>query len=168
MNKQVKRFTYLALLSAMAITLNLMETAMLPPMFGIFRIGLANIISLVTIRILGIKEMIIVNMMRVIIGNLMSGRFMGSSFWISLGGVVLSSVVLIIMDKLHSSMMFSSVMSAIAHSVGQVSVVAFFYMTTYIAVVLPYFLLLSVPTGLLTGFVAKVTSDRIQPLRQKK
>ncbi len=168
MNKQVKRFTYLALLSAMAITLNLMETAMLPPMFGIFRIGLANIISLVTIRILGIKEMIIVNMMRVIIGNLMSGRFMGSSFWISLGGVVLSSVVLIIMDKLHSSMMFSSVMSAIAHSVGQVSVVAFFYMTTYIAVILPYFLLLSVPTGLLTGFVAKVTSDRIQPLRQNK
>lgn len=168
MNKQVKRFTYLALLSAMAITLNLMETAMLPPMFGIFRIGLANIISLVTIRILGIKEMIIVNMMRVIIGNLMNGRFMGSSFWISLGGVVLSSVVLIIMDKLHSSMMFSSVMSAIAHSVGQVSVVAFFYMTTYIAVILPYFLLLSVPTGLLTGFVAKVTSDRIQPLRQKK
>ncbi len=165
MNKQVKRFTYLALLSAMAITLNLMETAMLPPMFGIFRIGLANIISLVTIRILGVKEMVIVNMMRVIIGNLMSGRFMGSSFWISLGGVVLSSVVLIIMDKLHSSLVFSSVMSAIAHSVGQVCVVAFFYMTTYIAVILPYFLLLSVPTGLLTGFVAKVTSDRIQPLR---
>lgn len=168
MNKQVKRFTYLALLSAMAITLNLVETAMLPPMFGIFRIGLANIISLVTIRILGIKEMVIVNMMRVIIGNLMSGRFMGSSFWISLGGVLLSSIVLIIMDKLHSSMMFSSVMSAIAHSVGQVCVVTFFYMTTYIAVILPYFLLLSVPTGLLTGFIAKVTSDRIQPLRQNK
>ncbi len=168
MNKQVKRFTYLALLSAMAITLNLVETAMIPPMFGIFRIGLANIISLVTIRILGIKEMVIVNMMRVIIGNLMSGRFMGSSFWISLGGVLLSSIVLIIMDKLHSSMMFSSVMSAIAHSVGQVCVVTFFYMTTYIAVILPYFLLLSVPTGLLTGFIAKVTSDRIQPLRQNK
>ncbi len=166
MNKKVKRFTYLALLSAMAITLNLMETAMLPPMFGIFRVGLANIISLVTIRILGIKEMIIVNAMRVMIGNLMSGRFLGSSFWISLGGVVLSSIVLIIMDKLHSSMMFSSVMSAIAHSVGQVCVVAFFYMTAYIAVILPYFLLLSVPTGLLTGFIAKVTSDRIQPLRK--
>ncbi len=150
----------------MAITLNLMETAMLPPMFGIFRVGLANIISLVTIRILGIKEMIIVNAMRVMIGNLMSGRFLGSSFWISLGGVVLSSIVLIIMDKLHSSMMFSSVMSAIAHSVGQVCVVAFFYMTAYIAVILPYFLLLSVPTGLLTGFIAKVTSDRIQPLRK--
>lgn len=166
MNKKVKRFTYLALLSAMAITLNLMETAMLPPMFGIFRVGLANIISLVTIRILGIKEMIIVNAMRVMIGNLLSGRFLGSSFWISLGGVVLSSIVLIIMDKLHSSMMFSSVMSAIAHSVGQVCVVAFFYMTAYIAVILPYFLLLSVPTGLLTGFIAKVTSDRIQPLRK--
>jgi heptaprenyl diphosphate synthase len=167
MNNKVKRFTYLALLCAMAITLNLVETAMIPPMFGVFRIGLANIISLVTIRILGSKEMIVVNVMRVIIGNLMSGRLLGSTFWISFGGVLLSSIVLLILDKLNASMMFTSVISAIAHSVGQVCVVAFFYMTAYIAVILPYFLLLSIPTGLLTGFIAKVTSDRIQPLRKR-
>ncbi len=150
----------------MAITLNLLETAMIPPMFGVFRIGLANIISLVALRILGTKEMLIVNLMRVIIGNLMSGRLLGSTFWISFGGVLLSCITLLILDKLKCSLMFTSVMSAIAHSVGQVCVVAFFYMTGYIAVILPYFLLLSIPTGLFTGFIAKVTSDRIQPLRK--
>lgn len=166
MNNNVKRFTYLALLSAMAITLNLVETAMIPPLFGVFRIGLANIISLVTINVLGLKEMIIVNLMRVIIGNLLSGRILGSTFWISLGGVTLSTIILIIMTKLKTSLMFSSVMSSIAHSVGQVLVVSFFYMTGYIAVILPYFLLLSIPTGLFTGFIAKITSERIKPLKK--
>lgn len=166
MNNNVKRFTYLALLSAMAITLNLLETAMIPPMFGVFRIGLANIIALVTIEILGVKEMIIVNFMRVIIGNLMSGRLLGSTFWISFGGVLLSSVILLLMHYIKASLMFTSVMSAIAHSVGQVLVVMFFYMTSYIVVILPYFLLLSIPTGLFTGFIAKIASERIKPLRK--
>lgn len=166
MNNKVKRFTYLALLSAMAITLNLLESAMIPPMFGVFRVGLANIIALVTIEVLGVKEMIIVNLMRVIIGNLMSGRLLGSTFWISFGGVLLSSVVLLIMHHMKASLMFTSVMSAIAHSVGQVLVVMFFYMTSYIAVILPYFLLLSIPTGLFTGFVAKIAAERVKPLRK--
>lgn len=166
MNKKIKRFTYLALLSAMAITLNLVETAMIPPLFGVFRIGLANIISLVTIQILGIKEMIIVNVMRVIIGNLLSGRILGSTFWISLGGVTLSTIILIIFSKIKSSLLFTSVMSSIAHSVGQVVVVCFFYMTSYIAIILPYFLLLSIPTGLFTGFIAKITSERIKPIKK--
>ena len=161
MNNKTKRFTYLALLSAMAITLNLIETATIPPMFGVFRIGLANIIALVTIQVLGVKEM-----MRVMIGNLMSGRIFGSSFWISFGGVLLSSIVLCIMHKLKASLMFTSVMSSIAHSIGQVCVVAFFYMTGYIAVILPYFLLLSIPTGLFTGFIAKIASERVKPLKK--
>jgi heptaprenyl diphosphate synthase len=163
-----RRFTYLALLSAMAITLNILETTLIPAFFGVFRIGLANIISLVTIRIMGVKEMIIVNIMRVVIGNLMTGRIFGSTFWISAGGVLISSIILVIMDKLHTSLMFTSVMSAIGHSAGQVLVVMAFYMQPMIAVILPYFLLISIPTGLFTGFIAKITSDRIKPLRNSK
>ncbi len=163
---QTRHFTYLALLSAMAITLNLLETAMIPPLFGVFRIGLANIIALVALKILGVRDMVIVNVMRVVIGNLLSGRFLGSTFWISAGGVLISTIVLIIMDKLKSSLMFTSVLSAIGHSCGQVMVVMMFYMQPMIATILPYFLVLSIPTGLFTGFIAKIASDRVKPLRK--
>ncbi|MCH3960993.1 MAG: Gx transporter family protein [Solobacterium sp.] len=163
---QTRHFTYLALLSAMAITLNLLETAMIPPLFGVFRIGLANIIALVTLKILGVKEMIIVNIMRVMIGNLLSGRIFGSAFWISFGGVLISTLILILMDKLHSSLMFTSVMSAIGHSTGQVIVVMIFYMQPLIAAILPYFLALSIPTGLATGFIAKIATERVKPLKK--
>ena len=164
--ERTRRFTYLAMLSAMAITLNLLETAILPPVFGFFRVGLANIIALVTIRIRGVKDMIIVNVMRVVIGSLLSGTFLGSMFWISCGGIVLSSLVLILLDHLHSSLLFTSVFSSIAHSVGQTLVVMVFYMQPGILAILPYFLLISIPTGLLTGTIAKLVLKRIKPLRK--
>lgn len=93
-----KRFTVLALLAAIAITLNILETTMIPPLMGVFRIGLANIMALVALRMLGVKEMLIVNAMRVLIGNLLTGTIFGSVFWISLAGVVLSSLILILLD----------------------------------------------------------------------
>lgn len=160
--RATKRFTILALLCAMAITLNLMETFYIPPMFGIFRIGLANIIALIAMHFFGVKEMLEVNAMRVVIGNLLSGRFLGSTFWISFGGVILSSLILILMYKMKSSLLFTSIMSSIAHSVGQVFVVMFFYQTALIITVLPYFLLLSIPTGLLTGWVSQTALKRLK------
>ena len=162
---RTKRFTILALLVAMAITVNVIETKTIPPIAGVFRIGLANIIALVAMTNLGIKEMVIVNGMRVLIGTLMSGTFLGSSFWISFGGVFLSSCLLVLCDYMDSSILFTSILSSIAHSAGQVVIVMFFYNQPLIMVILPYFLALSIPTGLLTGYISKMAIQRIKPMR---
>ncbi len=162
---KTKRFVYLTLLSAMAITLNLIESIYIGSFsFGI-RIGLANIIALLTIHILGIKEMIVVNIMRVVIGNLLRGLIFGSTFWISLGGVCLSSIVMILLYKMKASILFTSICSSIAHSVGQVIIVMLFYNQPAIAAILPYLLLGSIPMGILTGITAKLVLDRLKGLR---
>lgn len=162
---KTKHFVYLAMLCAMAITLSLIESIYIGSfMYGI-RIGLANIIALITIHMMGIREMIIVNVMRVVISTLMRGLIFGSTFWISLGGVALSSIVLIITYRLHSSVMFSSVLCAIAHSVGQVIVVVMFYMQPAFAAILPYLLVGSVPMGIMTGIVAQLVLNRIGSLQ---
>ncbi len=164
---KTRHFVYLTLLCAMAITLNMIESIYIGSFtFGI-RIGLANIISLITIKVLGVKDMIIVNVMRVFIGNLLRGMIFGSTFWISLGGVTLSSLILILMDRIDASLMFTSIMSSIAHSVGQVLVVMAFYMQPYIATYLPYLLAGSIPMGILTGTIAKQVLQRVKPLRQE-
>ena len=160
-----RRLTYLALISAMAIALNLLETAMIPPLFGVFRVGLANIIALITWKILGVREMISVNLMRVLIGSLLSGTFLGSTFWISLGGVCLSILALLLGNMLKSSVIFTSIMSSIDHSCGQVLVVMNFYKQAMMLTTLPYFILLSVPVGILTGYVASVAIARVKPLQ---
>ncbi len=165
---ETRHFVYLALLSAMAIVLSMIESIYIGPIFFMVRVGLANIIALVTVKVLGVKEMIIVNAMRVVIANLLRGMIFGSTFWISLGGVALSSLALILCDKLKSSLMFTSMLCSISHSVGQVIIVALFYMQPRIAAILPYLLLGSIPMGVVTGFVAKMMLARIRPLRKEE
>ena len=165
--EKTRHFTYLTLLSAAAILLNLAESIYIGPIFGVVRIGLANIVALMTIKLLGRKEMVIVNVMRVVIGNLLRGLIFGSTFWISSGGVLLSSIALIIMDSLDSSLLFTSVISAIAHSVGQVIIVMLFYRQPLIVTILPYLLLGSIPTGILTGYIAQRVLKHIRPVKLK-
>ena len=162
-----RRFTYLALLSAVAIALNLLESIYIGPIFGVLRLGLANIAALLALKLMGHKEMIIVNVMRVVIGNLLRGTIFSSTFWISSGGVILSSLVMLGMDKLDSSLLFTSIIGSIAHSSGQVLIVSFLYRQAGMAAILPYLLLGSIPTGILIGTIAKLVLARIRPLKLK-
>ena len=71
---KTKHFVYITMLAAMAIAINLLETMLTVSLpFGM-RLGLANIIALITIEILGVKEMIIVNTMRVVIWQSAAGN----------------------------------------------------------------------------------------------
>ncbi len=162
-----RRFTYLALLSAVAIALNLLESIYIGPIFGVLRLGLANIAALLALKLMGRKEMIIVNVMRVVIGNLLRGTIFSSTFWISSGGVILSSLVMLGMDKLDSSLLFTSIIGSIAHSSGQVLIVSILYRQAGMAAILPYLLLGSIPTGILIGTIAKLVLTRIRPLKLK-
>ena len=70
---KTKKMVTLMMFSALAIIINLFESAFIPPIqFGI-RFGLANIMALITIKMFGIKEMLVVNTLRVTIGNLLKG-----------------------------------------------------------------------------------------------
>ena len=105
------------------------------------------------------------SVMRVVFGNLLRGMIFGSTFWISAGGVLLSSLVMILCDRFDSSILFTSVAGAISHSLGQVLVVAALYMQAGIMAILPYLLAGSVPTGFLTGIVADQVLKRIRPMK---
>ena len=151
---KVRRLTYVTMLSALAIVINLVESYFIPPIqFGI-RFGLANIIALITIEILGTKEMIIVNAMRVTIGSLLRGVIFGTTFFISFGGVLLSTIIIVIMHKIKASLWFTSMMGAIFHSLGQVLVVMFIYRQEAVIAILPLLAVSSIATGILTGFIA--------------
>ena len=151
---KTQKLTYVTMLSALAIVINLIESYFIPPIqFGI-RFGLANIIALITVEIFSVKEMFIVNAMRVVIGSLLRGVIFGTTFFISFGGVLLSTLTIAVLHKLHSSVWFMSMMSAIAHSLGQVFVVMFIYKQSGVIALFPLLAISSIATGVLTGFIA--------------
>lgn len=161
MNK-TKKFTYVTMLSALAIVVNIFENAFIPELPMGIRFGLANIMSLVTIRVFSYKEMLVVNIMRVVLANLLTGTIFGTKFFIAFGGIVLSSLSLIITKKLNSSVVFSSIVSAFSHIIGQVSVVCFIYGTAYMFSAIPIYIVSSIGTGIITGIIADEVLKRIR------
>ena len=142
------------MLAALAVVLNVVENMMIPPLaFGI-RFGIANVISLITIKIFGKKELLLIVLLRIGIGNLIKGTIFSMSFWISTSGVILSTIVIIILDSLKASLIFTSMMSALAHSIGQLIAVIIIYRQINIAAILPLLAIFSIASGVLTGLLS--------------
>ena len=157
-----KRYTLIALLASLSIVINIIENIFFPPLsFGI-RFGLANTISLITINIFGIKEMLFIVLIRLTLGNLIKGTIFGTPFMISAFGLFLSSLAIIILKKFKSSIYFMSMISAIFHTLGQMIVVTYLYNEINILYLLPILIILSLATGFLTALISKEALKRIR------
>src|SRR4030042_6295461 len=80
----------IALLSAYALALHGFES-LLPTPIPWLRFGLANIITLITLFLYGIRAAIMVTLIRVILSSLFTGTFLGPAFILSLGGGLTST-----------------------------------------------------------------------------
>ena len=147
------------MLSAMAIVLNMLENMLALPL-GV-RIGMANIMALIVVHIYGVKEMLFVNILRVVVSGLLSGIILSYPWWMSVGGVSLSSLMLMTVYK-HSYFMFTGVMCAIAHSVGQILVLSFFLTSSAFMPYLGIMIIMSIITGILTGKVSEIATKRLK------
>ncbi len=168
-HKKTRKMVFIALLSAIAVVLHSVETMLQLPLPLGMKLGLANIISLVAIELYGVKEMFIVNIFRVIISGLLTGTIGQMPFFISCGGVFLSSLALACIKKLTDLPMVStSIVAAVFHNIGQVLVVSFIY--DQIAIMSYVFILMasSIPTGILTGMTAIQILKRIDKKQFQK
>lgn len=163
-HRYFKQATMIAMLCALAITLNILETMYLGFLPLGIRIGFANIVALLAIYLFGIKELILINFLRVVLSNLLRGTLFGSMFWISFFGVLLSTISLIILKKNKNSLIFSSLISSIFHSLGQIIVVCFIYSSPYLVSIFPYLLIVSLIAGYFIGKISLLILTRIKPI----
>ena len=150
------------MLTALAIVINVAENAFLPELPLGIRFGLANIIALIAINLFTYKEMTTVNIMRVVLANLISGTIFGTKFFIAIGGIILSSIALIILKKLKCTSICSSIISALAHMIGQILVVSFIYGTLNMFLAFPLYIVSAIGTGILTGIIANEVLKRVR------
>ena len=155
---KVKHITRYAILLALAVILNWVEHLIpLPTLPGI-KLGLANAIGILCLYYLGYKSYISFGFLRVLLASLLFGTFLGTSFWISLGGMVLASITTLLLAKFSKVSIYGiSIAAAIMHGLGQVLVVAILYQTAYI---ISYVLILTI-TGSITGALIAYLSTLI-------
>ncbi len=111
----------IAWLSALAITIHIIESALPSPLPGI-KPGLANVITIVVLILFGWRMAAWVNLLRVFAGSLLIGTFLSPTFILSLSGALASTTMLALLSKLPGrgcSPLGYGVASALVHIIAQ-------------------------------------------------
>ena len=165
--KGTRRITLLALLTAIALTIFMIEAQLpvLVPIQGV-KLGLANIITVYAVFVLGPGDALLILCARVFLGAVFSGQMMTLLY--SMGGGLLSWLVMVLLRRLltRDQVWLCSPVAASFHNLGQLLVAAGVMKTWAVMAYLPYLLLSGIITGLFTGLCAQLLIRRLDRLRR--
>ena len=154
----IHKIAITGILTAGAIIIGIIESFI--PSIGIpgVKLGLANIIILITLYELGILEALFVDLARVFIVGLLRGTIFTMGFFMSLTGAVLSLGIMILFHLLIKkfSIIGVSVIGALFHVFGQILVAWLFLSTPYILYYLPVIAISAIITGVFVGTTANL------------
>lgn len=148
---RTKKLVFLSLLVGIALVIYVIE-AQIPVLFPGVKLGLANIISLFALIVLGWKEALIIVILRTIMGSIFGGSV--SSFLFSMVGGILSNIIMILLYKYFRNsigLASISICGAIFHNIGQLLVAAFIIQDLRIYFYLPILLISAIATGYFVG-----------------
>ena len=158
---KTKKLTTLAMLSAIALTIFMVE-AQIPPLVPIpgIKLGLANIVTVFTVFAIGAREGALVLFVRIFLGAVFAGNF--STIFYSAAGGALAILVTIFLKKLltRKQLWVAGVCGAIAHSIGQMAMAIALTATPTLALYLPVMIAISIVTGAFTGLCAQFLLNR--------
>ena len=142
---------------AVATVLNVVERAIVIPgaMPGI-KLGLANIMTLLSIMMLGGKDAILIVVIRCVLGAMIAGNPV--SFLFSVTGGLLSILVMAMLRHLfkeHANIVIISMIGAVFHNIGQLFVAAVLVDSYYVYSILPVLMISALITGYIIGLVSK-------------
>ncbi len=161
--KSIKIAIY-GLLVALAFILSYIES-LFPLAIGIpgIKLGLANLVVIVAIYKLGVKEAFTLSIIRIILVGFTFGS--PSSMMFSLVGGLLSWLLMVIFQKSKLfSMVGVSIIGGIAHNIGQIIVSILVLENINIIYYLPFLLVSGVITGGLIGILAAIIIKRLKSM----
>ena len=160
-----KKLVLLALLTAIALTVFLIE-AQIPPIVPIpgVRLGLANIVTVFAVFAIGSKEGAAVLLCRIFLGAVFAGNF--STILYSAAGGFCAIAVTVGMKKLLTTrqLWVAGALGAMAHNIGQMAAAVAISQTPSLVIYLPLLLAIAIVTGSLTGLSVQILLHRGEKL----
>ncbi len=145
---------------SLAVAIHTLEAAIpLPIPVPGAKLGLANIITLLTLTLFGLRSGFSLSVMRTILGSFWTGTFLGFGFILSFSGATLSTLCMAALlpfkERGHISLVSVSIGGAVVFNVVQLTVAAILVQNFMLwRGYMPFLLLTALPTGFFTGLVA--------------
>ena len=158
---KTKRLAALGLLTGVALILFAVE-AQIPPVVPVpgVKIGLANIVTVFAVFMLGAKDGALVLAARIFLGAVFAGNF-SSILYSAAGGFFAILTVIGLKRALQDSQIWiAGCLGAVAHGVGQMLVAVPVSGTPAILIYLPVLVACGIITGAFTGLCAQALLNR--------
>lgn len=156
---------YFGVFTALALIFSYVET-LIPIHLGIpgVKLGLANLIIVITLYKMGTKEAYILSIVRVVLAGFIFGNMFSILYSMS-GGVLSLSVMTLLKKTDKFSVLGVSMAGGVFHNVGQLLMAAIVLESLSITYYLPVLLISGVLTGFLIGFIANEMLKRLVIIR---
>ncbi len=159
---------YYGLLIALAFVFSYIES-LIPISIGIpgVKLGLANLVSVITLYTLGWKAAAAVSLVRVILTGFTFGNL--SMMMYSLAGASLSLLVMILCRRLDLfDMTGVSIAGGVAHNIGQIAVAALVLESSALFYYLPVLLISGTAAGAVIGLLGGLIVRRVRTAWNKE
>lgn len=164
MNNRIstKKIALCGVLTALAMIFSYIESVIpIPILVPGIKLGVANIAVITILYVLGVKEAIVINLLRIALTALLFGNV--NSFLFSISGALLSLTIMIIMKKLDFfSCIGVSVCGGVMHNVGQIIAAVFIMGSEAIVLYLPVLIVSGVFTGVVIGVVSGIVAKHVK------
>lgn len=161
-SKKVKNIAMCGVLTTLAMIFSYIDSLIsIPiPVPGV-RLGISNIVIITALYIVGVKEAMIVNILRIVLTSILFSN--ATSFWFSITGGMLSIIVMILLKKIELfSIVGISVAGGVSHNIGQIIAAVIIMETHAILYYLPVLLITGTVAGIVVGVVAAMVLKRLK------
>jgi heptaprenyl diphosphate synthase len=157
-DSKIKKIAFISILVTLSIILGYIEYLFpIPLPIPGAKIGLPNIIILLSIFTVPLPIAILIQVLRIFLSTFLFGNF--TALFFSLSGGMLSFIIMYLLYyffKSKISIISISIVGAISHNIGQVIAASIMFQTYgLIYSYLPLLILISIPTGIFNGFVCR-------------
>lgn len=163
-----KKAAYMGMMVALAFVFSYLES-LVPINFGIpgIKLGLANLVAIVALYTMGIKEACTLSLIRIILTGFTFGN--PASMLYSLAGGILSLLVMILAQKIKIfSVTGVSVLGGVFHNTGQILVAALVVENERLFYYLPMLMISGTIAGTLIGILAAILIKRLERLIKER
>ena len=153
---KTRKLTLMALLTAIALTIFVIENQIPAPVpIPGVKLGLANIITLITMKFLGKKEAGAVLLVRILMGAMFAGS-PSTLLFSAAGGLLAYLVMCMTVDHFGENQLWIvSALAGLAHNAGQLLACVLVVRTPGVFAYAPILAASGVITGVFTGFAAQ-------------
>ncbi|GFZ32396.1 heptaprenyl diphosphate synthase subunit I [Clostridium zeae] len=164
--KKTRKMVFLSLLVSQALVLHIVES-MIPVPFITpgAKLGLANIVTVVSLYSFGEIETLLVIIVRLFLASMFGGSI--SSLLYSIAGSLFSFIIMVLIKRIgknNVSLIGVSAAGSVFHNIGQITMAALIVQNVNISLYLPVLTIAGIGTGFFVGLTARYTLNHLNRL----